>query len=450
LTDEPIATGRSDYRNPIGWLTIAGCVLLMVAAQVAAYLSPKPDIDLVRARIEEEVQTDVGIEATNEGNAAAFAKDLAKAVQTLRPRLGSDPETQMLYAAVRIEQHAAIEPAEIAALKDSKNLAYQAAFQIDSNPKLDLADARRLASQIPPKEFLYKLVSAQALEKAGDDGPRKALASNGLKSDVVLNASLGAIGLLGLVVWWGYYLARSHGLLEPKGLPTGGLSLPDADRLAIRCGQMFLAYLGIFLLAGAILRTPAEQKYSEMLVELILACLILWLSVVPVDRKLFSLRSLGITREHFGQHVLWGIGGAVANIPILFLVQFASAYVFRGLPTPEHPVTVELGYTTNPIVLAQIAIVASILAPIVEEQIFRGTMFPALTAVFKSPIWAAVVSSLVFGMIHPTGIPAWPGLAAIGAMSCFLAYQTKSLMPSMVMHGVHNFATLIFTLLALR
>jgi membrane protease YdiL (CAAX protease family) len=56
-------------------------------------------------------------------------------------------------------------------------------------------------------------------------------------------------------------------------------------------------------------------------------------------------------------------------------------------------------------------------------------------------------SSLLFAMVHPTGVPAWPALAAIGAMAALLTFQTRSLVPSIVMHAVHNGTLLLLNLL---
>ena len=82
--------------------------------------------------------------------------------------------------------------------------------------------------------------------------------------------------------------------------------------------------------------------------------------------------------------------------------------------------------------------VAVIGAPIVEEHIFRGWIFPALSKLLNS-VWAGgVVSSLCFAMIHPQGPTMWPALACIGGTCCLLTHYTRSLWPGMILHAVHN------------
>jgi hypothetical protein len=144
--------------------------------------------------------------------------------------------------------------------------------------------------------------------------------------------------------------------------------------------------------------------------------------------------------------VAWGLLGALANVPILVTLQAASSVVFRWLPEPHHPLEDLISANPPALTIAAMFFVAAVQAPFSEEVLFRGTLFPALSTVLKSPIWGGLASSLIFAMIHPTGIPAWPMLAAIGGMSAFLCYRTGSLVPSVVMHAAHNAATVAIAL----
>jgi membrane protease YdiL (CAAX protease family) len=218
----------------------------------------------------------------------------------------------------------------------------------------------------------------------------------------------------------------------------------------MRSAQIFVAFLGISLIGGLLLRPLQNSPFASLPLYFGVLIAVLLLSKVPVWGKWISLRTIGISKENLGRHVLWGVGAAFANAPILVVVMLISTQVFKGLPSPEHPTTVELTTTSNPWVIVVSVLLAAVMAPIIEEIMFRGTMFPGFSRAFNSPIWGGVASSLIFAAIHPTGIPAWPALAAIGGMSCFLVYQTRSLVPSMVMHATHNFGTLVLVLLTTR
>jgi membrane protease YdiL (CAAX protease family) len=424
----------------------------MVLAQLGTYFNRTPSMEIVRARILQQLQTQNSMRSLPGGSAVAAAP-LEKAAAELRPKIAEDPETALLYAIVQTEAHSAIKPAELMALRASKKPVHKAAFEIYSSTNLDPARAQALAKTLPAKKFEYRLVAAHALEKGKVPGAREALgkSESAFVTTVVVALLVLAAFSLGIVLIVAYFVLRSRGMAVPRGLALSDLTPSDADRVAMRAAQMLVAFLGVAFVAGRYIpRAALPEQISQVLTYLAIAATVFLLSKVPVDGKWISLRSLGIGRENLGQHILWGLGGVLANLPILAVVMGLSLPLTRFLPAPEHPATVELMEAASPLVVIQLILTACVFAPFIEETMFRGTLFPALTKLLRKPVWAALLSSLIFAAIHPTGIPVWPALATIGAMSCFLSYQTKSLVPSLVMHGVHNFATLLITLTILK
>ena len=78
-----------------------------------------------------------------------------------------------------------------------------------------------------------------------------------------------------------------------------------------------------------------------------------------------------------------------------------------------------------------------VLAPIVEELLFRGGMQGYLLRKWKNPVWAIIIPALVFGAIH--GNPAQSFFAAIlGVVLGWIYYRTGSLLPGMLMHFINN------------
>jgi len=174
------------------------------------------------------------------------------------------------------------------------------------------------------------------------------------------------------------------------------------------------------------------------------------ISKKPVLGRTFSLDKLGIRRENLGAHILWGVGGAIANLPIVFGTAIFSQKIFQNLPNAEHPVNTQIQNGTPPMMMLSILFSAVIAAPILEEIMFRGAILPAMARGLMPLVAAILFQGLLFATIHPTGIPAWLPLAAVGARSGFLSRQTGSLVPSIVMHAVHNLGTVIlaFTMAA--
>ncbi|MFX8832953.1 CPBP family intramembrane glutamic endopeptidase, partial [Acinetobacter baumannii] len=73
-----------------------------------------------------------------------------------------------------------------------------------------------------------------------------------------------------------------------------------------------------------------------------------------------------------------------------------------------------------------------------EETIFRGMLFPALSKLFKSPVWGGLAQAFMFASIHPQGPAAWVSLMAIGAVCAAVTYRAGAQWPSMLLHGLHN------------
>lgn len=85
--------------------------------------------------------------------------------------------------------------------------------------------------------------------------------------------------------------------------------------------------------------------------------------------------------------------------------------------------------------LGVIAIV--IMAPLMEELLFRGAMQGYLLGRWKNPVWAIVVPALLFGIGHGNPIQI-PFAFVTGLALGWVYYRTGSLLPGMLMHFVNN------------
>jgi membrane protease YdiL (CAAX protease family) len=123
------------------------------------------------------------------------------------------------------------------------------------------------------------------------------------------------------------------------------------------------------------------------------------------------------------------------------------------------------GARAHPIVLAvatgdwwqrlQILLLVAVVAPIVEETMFRGVLYRHLreaTGKVKaglSVLLSATVVSFIFAIIHPQGLIAVPPLMALSYAFCLAREWRGSLIPSMVAHGTNNGLLMLFLMLAL-
>jgi membrane protease YdiL (CAAX protease family) len=86
----------------------------------------------------------------------------------------------------------------------------------------------------------------------------------------------------------------------------------------------------------------------------------------------------------------------------------------------------------------------AISAPFFEETFFRGVFLNAMLLKVR-PVWACLLTGIMFGGIHPVGISGVLALATLGTVFAWIAYLRKSLVPSMVAHCLQN-SYVFFTL----
>ncbi|WP_456377913.1 CPBP family intramembrane glutamic endopeptidase [Lutibacter sp.] len=128
---------------------------------------------------------------------------------------------------------------------------------------------------------------------------------------------------------------------------------------------------------------------------------------------------------------------------ILFQIAFGKPFNFivNSLMYPNKNVD-------NPFQLIGLTIGALFIAPIVEEIIFRGMILKGLLTNY-SPRKAIIISTLIFGFMHPH--PAqFLGALIIGFYLNWVYYKTKSLGNTILLHFVANTSGLILSYLTYK
>jgi membrane protease YdiL (CAAX protease family) len=98
----------------------------------------------------------------------------------------------------------------------------------------------------------------------------------------------------------------------------------------------------------------------------------------------------------------------------------------------------------------QILFLGCVVAPIVEETIFRGVLYRHLRdgsrrlGFLSSIFFSAVMVSFIFAVIHPQGWFAVPALMGLAFGFALVREWRETLIPSMIAHGLNN--TLLMTL----
>lgn len=151
-------------------------------------------------------------------------------------------------------------------------------------------------------------------------------------------------------------------------------------------------------------------------------------------------RRLGARRIPLGT----GVGKAAAAYGTFWMANLVLLLVFN--PDDEKQDLVEqLEDETDVAVLVVLAVMTTVLAPLIEETFFRGFLFGVLRT--RIPLVPAVViAGTIFGFVHlPAPAVAVVVLSGFGIALCVLYHWSGSLLPCLGLHAVHNAITFSVT-----
>ncbi|MCB1168698.1 MAG: CPBP family intramembrane metalloprotease [Leptospiraceae bacterium] len=135
-----------------------------------------------------------------------------------------------------------------------------------------------------------------------------------------------------------------------------------------------------------------------------------------------------------------GILGWCAIVPVGIMAVIAVMESGQGLADPvdqAHPIV----YMIQDHFLESF-LLAVIVAPILEEVVFRGFLYGYLRTHF-SVFAAAPITGFIFAILHPQGAVAIPHLFFLGTGLCLLREYNRSLLPAMVTHMITNLLVMV-------
>jgi membrane protease YdiL (CAAX protease family) len=136
------------------------------------------------------------------------------------------------------------------------------------------------------------------------------------------------------------------------------------------------------------------------------------------------------------------------------LVGSAPVDSFDPGKAPAHPIVHELARAGWREWLT-ILFLAAVVAPVVEETMFRGVLYRHLREAscrigpVLSVLLSSTVVSFVFAVIHPQGLVTVPALMALAYGFAFAREWRGTLVPAIVGHGLNNALITIVAILLL-
>ena len=134
----------------------------------------------------------------------------------------------------------------------------------------------------------------------------------------------------------------------------------------------------------------------------------------------------------------WRAAGITIGVYVAFVLIAALWWSLVGTPGDEELLD-SLGIDRSDLLLVLGAITVCVVAPLGEEFLFRGFLYPSLRN-GMGIAGAAAVTGIVFGLVHGFSSPAENllPLAVFGAALCLIYQATGSLYPCIALHAINN------------
>ena len=276
------------------------------------------------------------------------------------------------------------------------------------------------------------------------------------------------LGIGGALVGGGLLLVLA--VLAISRQLSGRLSVTGNGGVYAETFALYMAlYLVLSLVLGLVARfLPIPQRWGLLLsaAGMLLSLVVLvWPRLRGVPwRQLREDLGWRLDRQAWATVPL-GLGTYLAALPLLLmglvltLVLMAVARRMGldrdplGGGGPSHPI-VGLAESGNLWVWLQMALVAVVIAPLVEEIMFRGLLYRHLREASArlgrawSILAAGLLSSFVFAIIHPQGPLGVPPLMALAFTFALVREWRGTLGPPMIAHGINNGVMLLLLFVA--
>jgi len=214
----------------------------------------------------------------------------------------------------------------------------------------------------------------------------------------------------------------------------------------------FLAMVGLNLIIEGVrwafhLHWP---KLAELVFQSAFSFILAFILILRVLKKHKDLTLSGILgmdqKITFGKHVF---------LPIvigLVLALLACGVLVSRPVQPATPLGDILEQTSSSVALIAFLVIATLLAPLFEEIIFRGFFYHVVSSM-KGKVFAVILIGAVFGALH---IDQYWGdwfsigvVVVLGFVLTFFRAWTGSCLPSIVMHYIFNGAMTVIPILML-
>jgi membrane protease YdiL (CAAX protease family) len=192
---------------------------------------------------------------------------------------------------------------------------------------------------------------------------------------------------------------------------------------------------------------PQQIRPVGLVVSMLMQGMIAGMLVMCVWVRYPLVEWLGLRWPKW-RSVFWQTPLALFAVWALMIAVSLSGYLDwltgLGVETSQDSVRL-LKESDDPAVLALMAVAAVLVAPVCEEVVFRGYLYPAMKH-HSGPVCAAMVSALVFSAAHGSLAAILP-LFILGLVFVWLYEKSGSIWAPIALHFAFNSATVLLQFL---
>ena len=190
--------------------------------------------------------------------------------------------------------------------------------------------------------------------------------------------------------------------------------------------------------------SPSSLILGQFVFVILVMCIALFLAIT---RGHDLIKFFGLRRQRFLRIAIYSLGvGVICALGGNGLANLVKLVILKDhIGEPQlQTLIVQLHERPDPFFVAALIFTACIVAPIAEETIFRGFLYPVLKR-FVQPLVAAFVVSGIFAALHTNAYAAIP-LVVFALILTVLYEWTGSLWVPVGVHAVFNSVNIGFTL----
>lgn len=191
-----------------------------------------------------------------------------------------------------------------------------------------------------------------------------------------------------------------------------------------------LSIFGLSLLFNFVILTPLLGAEFYIILAIFFILVISTAVIHKTSSQKLIYQKIGFLRC---QSNYWGV--VLAGVSIIWLADyFLQVYAFNIVMIDE----ASQWYKNSPRML-NVFISSVILAPIVEEMLFRGVLLQTLSN-YLSKFWVAIIVSALFALVHFDGLQAL-SLFSASLFFVWLTFKYNSIFPAIFAHVLNNLIT---------